>query len=53
MTPLIALTLETLPEGLHDHIVVSTPLEENVRADRVHIDCLIVVYDKTMSANLV
>lgn len=30
MTPLLALTFETLPEVLHDNIVVSTPLRENV-----------------------
>ena len=31
ITPLLALTFETLLEVLHDPIVVSTPLGENVR----------------------
>ena len=35
VTPLLALTFEILPEVLHDPIVVSTPLGENVRTDRV------------------
>ena len=51
--PLLALTFETLPGVLHDPIVVSTPLVENVRAYSVHKDCLIVVCGKTMCADLV
>ena len=53
MTPLFALTFKTLPEVLHDPIVVSTPLEKNLRTERVDKDCLIVVSGKTMCANLV
>ena len=34
---------EILPEVLHDGIVLSTPLGENVRSDRVYNDCPIVV----------
>ena len=30
VSPLLTLTFETLPEVLHDGIVVSTPLGENV-----------------------
>ncbi|XP_069147029.1 uncharacterized protein [Solanum lycopersicum] len=53
VTPLLALTFETLPEVLHDPIVDSTPLGENVRTDRVYKDCPIVVSGKTMCADLV
>ena len=35
VTPLLALTFEILAEFLHDLVVVSTPLGENVRTDRV------------------
>ena len=50
---MLALTLERLHEALHDSIVVSTPLGENVRIDRVYKDCRIVVCGKTMCAYLV
>ena len=53
VTPLLSLTFEILPEVLHDPIVVSTPLRENVRIDRVYKDCLIVICGKTMCADLV
>ncbi|XP_069150399.1 uncharacterized protein [Solanum lycopersicum] len=43
VTPLLALTFEVLPEVLHDPIVVSTPLGENVKVDRVYQNCPIVV----------
>ncbi|XP_069143326.1 uncharacterized protein [Solanum lycopersicum] len=43
VTPLLSLTFEILPDVLHDPIVVSTPLGENVIVDRVYKDCLIVV----------
>ena len=36
VTPLLSLSIGTLPEVSHDPIVVSTPLGENVRADRFH-----------------
>ena len=48
VTPLLSLTIEILPEVLHDPIVVSTPLGENVRTDRVYKDYPIVVSGKTM-----
>ena len=53
VTPLLVLTVEILPEVLHNPIVVSTPLGENVRTDRVYKDCSIVVSGKTMCANLI
>ncbi|MFV1207883.1 hypothetical protein, partial [Klebsiella pneumoniae] len=53
VTPLLALTFEIFSKVLHDLIVVSTPLGENVRTDRVHKDCPIVVCGKTMCADLV
>ncbi|XP_069144489.1 uncharacterized protein [Solanum lycopersicum] len=53
VTPLLALTFEVLPEVLHDPIVVSTPLGENVKADRVYQNCPIVVSDRAMCANLI
>ena len=43
VTPLLALTFEIFSKVLHDLIVVSTPLGENVRTDRVYKDCLIFV----------
>ena len=48
VTLFLALTFETLPEVLHDPIVISTPLGENVRADRLHKDYPIVVCGKTL-----
>ena len=53
VTPLLSLTFEIFPEVLHDPIVVSTPLGENVRTHRVYKDFPIVVCGKTMCANLV
>ena len=53
VTPFIALTLNILPEVLHDHIVVSTPFGENVRTDRVYKDCPIVLSGKTTCADMV
>ncbi|XP_069150862.1 uncharacterized protein [Solanum lycopersicum] len=53
VTPLLALTFEILPEVLHDPIVVSTPLGENVRTDRVYKNCPIVVSGKAVCANLI
>ncbi|XP_069144584.1 uncharacterized protein [Solanum lycopersicum] len=52
VTPLLALTFEVLPEVLHDPIVVSTPLGENVKADRVYQNCPIVVSGR-VCANLI
>ena len=42
-----------MPKVLHDPIVVSKPLVENVRTDRVYKDYPIVVCGKTMCTNLV
>ena len=53
MTPSLAVTFETIPEVLHDPIVVSTPLGENGRAFRVHKDFPIVVCGKTLCEDLV
>ena len=50
---MLSLTFEIFQKVLHDPIVVSTPLGENLRTDRVHKDCLIVVSGKTMCADLV
>ena len=43
VTPLLALSFEILPEFLHDPIVVSTTLGDNVRTDRVYKVCPLVV----------
>ena len=48
VTPLLSLTYGILPKVLHDPIVVSTPLGENVRTNRVYKDCPIVVCGKTV-----
>ena len=53
VNPLLALNFKVLSEVLHDPIVVSTPLEENVRTDRVYKDCPIFVSGKTMCANMI
>ena len=53
VTPLFSLTFEIQPEVLHDPIVVSTPLGETVRIDRVYKDCPIVVHFKIMCAEFV
>ena len=53
LTPLLSLTFKILLDSLHDPIVVSTPLGENVRTDRVYKDCPIVFSGKTMCENLV
>ena len=53
VTPLLALTFEIFLEVLHDPVLVSTPLGENVRTARVYKDCPIVVSCKTMCADLV
>ena len=53
VTPLLSLTFELFPGVLHDPLVVSKPLGENVRTDRVYKDCPIVVSGKSMCANLV
>ena len=53
VTPLLALPFETLPKVLHDPIVVSSPLGENLRADRVLKDNPILVCGKTMCVVLV
>ena len=50
---MLALTFEILLEVLHDLIVVSTPIGENVRTDRVYKDCPIVVSCKTICVDLV
>ena len=53
VTPLLTLTFEILPEVLHDPILVSTPLGENVRTDKVYKNFSIVVSGKTMCADFV
>ena len=42
-----------MSEVMHDPIVVSTPLRENIRTKRVYKDCLIVVCGRTMCMDLV
>ena len=53
VTPLLALTFETLSEVFHGPILVSNPSGKNVRVDRVREDCQIVVCGKTMCTYLV
>ena len=53
VTPLLSLTFQMFPEVLHDPIVVSTHLGENVRTDRVYKDFPIVVCVKTMCTDMV
>ena len=53
VTPLLTLTFEILPKVLHDPIVVSMPLGETVRTNRVYKDCPIVVCGRTTCADLV
>ena len=53
VNPLLVFTYEILPDVLHDPIVVSTPLGENSRTDRVHKDYPVVGCCRTMCASLV
>ncbi|XP_069150288.1 uncharacterized protein [Solanum lycopersicum] len=53
VTPLLSLTFEIFPDVLHDLIIVSTHLGENVTTDRVYKDCPIVVCGNTKYADLV
>ena len=53
VTPLLSLTFDIFPEVLHDSVVVSTLLRENVRTNRVYKDWPIVVCGKTMCVDLV
>ena len=48
VTPLLSFTFELFPGVLHDPLVVSKPLGENVRTDRVYKDRPIVISGKTM-----
>ena len=43
VTPLVASTFDVLPEFLHEHFLVSTPIEDNIRIERVYRDCPIIV----------
>ena len=45
--------LQVLPKVQPDPIVVSTPLGENVRTDRVYKDCPIVACGRNMCADFV
>ncbi|XP_069145889.1 uncharacterized protein [Solanum lycopersicum] len=45
VTPLIASRFDMLPEILHDPILVSTPIEDIIRAEKVHKKCPIKVLD--------
>ena len=49
---MLALTFKISHDVMHDPIVVSTPLGENVRIYRVYKDCPIVVYGKTMCEDM-
>ena len=53
LTPLLTLTFEILPKVLHDPIVVSAPLGENIRNDIVYKEYPIIVCGKNMRADLV
>ena len=53
VTPFLALTFEILLEVLHDPIVVSTFLRENVRTYRVYKDFRICVSAKSICADFV
>ena len=53
VTTLLAVTFEIQPQVLHDPIVFSMPLGENLRTDRVYKECPIVVSGKTMCSNLI
>ena len=50
---MLSLPFELLPKVLHDPVVISTPLGENVKTNRVYKDYPIVVCCKTMCEDLV
>ena len=51
VTPLVASKFDLLPEILHEPFLVSTPIGDIIRAERVYRDCSIL--DRVTYANLV
>ena len=53
ITPLVASKFELLPEILHEPFLVSTPIGDNNKAERVYRDFPITVHDKVTYADLI
>ena len=52
-TPLVASKFDLLPEILHEPFLVSTPIGDIIRAERVYRDCSITVLDRVTYANVI
>ncbi|XP_069145573.1 uncharacterized protein [Solanum lycopersicum] len=53
VTPLVASKFDLLSEILHEHFLVSTPIGDNIRAERVYRDSPITVLDRFTYADLI
>ena len=53
VTRLVAYKFVLLPEILHESFIVSTPIGDRIRAERVYRDCPITVLDRVTYANLI
>ena len=53
VTTLVSSKFYLLPEILHEPFLVSNPIGDNIRAERVYRDCPITVLDRVTYANLI
>ena len=53
VTPLVANKFDLIPEILHEPFVVSTPIEDIIRAERVYKYCSITALDRVTYADLI
>ena len=53
VTPLVACKFDLLPEIMHEPFIVSTPIGDDIRAERVYNDCRIIVLDRVTYADLI
>ncbi|XP_069152832.1 uncharacterized protein [Solanum lycopersicum] len=53
VTPLVASNFDLLTKILHEPFLVSNPIKDNIRAERVYRDCPIIVLDRVTYADLI
>ena len=53
VTPLVASKFYLLPEILHEPFLVSTPIGDNIRVERLYRDCPIIIPDRLTYADLI
>ena len=53
VTPLVARKFDLLPQILYEPFLVSTPIGDNIRVERVYRDCPITILNKVTHAGLV